>query len=143
MNKTLFTSLVMAFFTAQLATRPAFAADESTKISDAAKTEKATKAEKVRQWELTAFKKSDTNGDGGVTKEELGKAPGNRLQGIRDHFDEMDANHDGKVTLEEQDAWTRAQLKAELEQMDANHDGTVTPEERAAWLKAQSYKFGK
>lgn len=135
MNKALFTSLIVISFT----THVAFAAD------DAAEKEKkaAEKAEKVKQWELAAFKNADTNGDGGLTKEELGKAPGNRLLNMRAHFDEMDTNHDGKVTLEENSAWVEAQRKAEFEEVDTNHDGKISPEEREAWLKKQRYLQGK
>ena len=40
----------------------------------------------------------------------------------------LDANHDGKITLEELSAPELAAFDA----ADANHDGVVTPEGRAA-----------
>ena len=97
-----------------------------------------------------AFKAADANGDGGLSKEELAKMRESSIPLVKAHFDsikaqfdEMDANHDGKVTLEEHDAWVEAKRKAQFEEMDTNHDGVISPEERAAWMKAQRYKSGK
>jgi Ca2+-binding EF-hand superfamily protein len=44
------------------------------------------------------FKAADKDGDGALTKEEAKAAGLNRLV---DHFDQVDANHDGKVTIDE------------------------------------------
>ena len=44
------------------------------------------------------FKSADTDGDGALTLEEA-KAGG--LNRIVEHFDRLDANHDGKITIEE------------------------------------------
>jgi Ca2+-binding EF-hand superfamily protein len=44
------------------------------------------------------FRAADKDGDGALTKEEAKAAGLNRLV---DHFDQVDANHDGKVTIDE------------------------------------------
>jgi hypothetical protein len=48
------------------------------------------------------------------------------------HWEEMDANHDGKISAAEHAAWAKAQF----EKMDANHDGLVTEDEMHAQMKA-------
>lgn len=55
------------------------------------------------------FKAADTDGDGGLSQEELAKSGG--FPNIRKNFDAIDANRDGKVTLEEVRAWRRAQAR--------------------------------
>ena len=49
------------------------------------------------------------------------------------HWDEMDTNHDGKVSAAEHAAWAKAQF----EKLDANHDGFVTQDEMHAQMKAR------
>lgn len=129
MNKAIFAFLIVASLTTHLA----FAADDSAASAASAKQAK----------EARKFKAADTNGDGGLSRDELAKTTVLQFELIKANFDQMDANKDGKVTPEEQGAWVEAQRKAQLEQMDANKDGTVTPEERDAWVKKQRYLFGK
>ncbi len=118
-----------------LVAHPAFAAD------DAAADASAKKAKQAR-----IFKAADTNGDGGLSKSELAKATSVQFDVIKDNFDKMDTNKDGKVTPEERDAWIEAERKALFDKIDTNHDGKVSPEEQAAYIKAQEaqrYKVGK
>jgi len=61
------------------------------------------------KWEAH-FKAADKNGDGGLSKDELAKSKG--FPHIRDNFDAMDSNKDGKVTIAEHDAWQKAQNKS-------------------------------
>ena len=56
------------------------------------------------------FKAADKNGDGGLTKAELGD--GKQFPAILKNFDAMDTNKDGKVTIAERDAWGKAQAAA-------------------------------
>lgn len=53
-----------------------------------------------------SFKAADTNGDGGLSREELAKSKEHGV--ITKNFDAMDTNKDGKVTLAERDAWVKA-----------------------------------
>lgn len=129
MNKAI---LIISVVALSLATHTAFAADDA-----------AGKGEKEKSDAMAAFKAADTNGDGGLSRDELAKTPESKFQTIKANFDQMDANKDGKVTTEEQIAWTEAQRKAQFEEMDTNHDGKVTPEERNAWIKRQRYLIGK
>lgn len=54
---------------------------------------------------MAAFKAADTNGDGGLSRDELAKTPPKAFRGIKEHFDEMDADKDGKVTPAEGKVW--------------------------------------
>ena len=49
------------------------------------------------------------------------------------HWDEMDANHDGKISAAEHAAWAKAQFA----KLDANHDGFVTQDEMRAHMQAR------
>jgi Ca2+-binding EF-hand superfamily protein len=57
-----------------------------------------------------AFKHHDKNKDGGLSREEAKKG----FSGVYANFDAMDTNKDGKVTLEERNAWI-AKQKADKE----------------------------
>lgn len=46
----------------------------------------------------TRFKAADKDGDHALTREE---AQAGKMTGIAEHFEEIDANHDGKVTPDE------------------------------------------
>lgn len=50
------------------------------------------------------FAKADTNGDGALTRDEAKAMPR-----VASHFDEIDADHDGKVTLAEIGRYMAAQ----------------------------------
>lgn len=78
------------FLTAQLA----FAADEAPKNPKQAEFE-------------AAFKAADTNGDGGLSQDELAKTPEGQFKSIKNNFDKMDINKDGKVTIEEMEKWIK------------------------------------
>jgi len=93
---------------------------------------------------------ADTNKDGVVTREEM-------LAGVQARFKEMDANHDGKVTPEEREAFNaamRARMGGRMrtpkdltladeqaratrlfDLVDTNHDGKIDAAERAAAAK--------
>jgi hypothetical protein len=65
--------------------------------------------EKANQDALARFKAADTNGDGGLSRDELANTNKLHFLIIKTNFDQMDANKDGKVTPEERDAWIEAQ----------------------------------
>jgi Ca2+-binding EF-hand superfamily protein len=48
-------------------------------------------------------------------------------------WEEMDTNHDGKISAAEHAAWAKAQFA----KLDANHDGFVTRDEMHAHMKAR------
>jgi len=58
---------------------------------------------------LAAFKAADTNGDGGLSRDELAKTPENAFKAIKANFDEMDTDKDGKVTPAEGNVWAMKQ----------------------------------
>lgn len=60
------------------------------------------------------------------------RGPGMRM-GARMNFEEIDANGDGKVTMEE----IRAHAQARFDEVDANGDGSITPDEMVAHREAQ------
>lgn len=93
MNKIIFT---ISFVLAILISNCAFAEDSDT-------------AEPAKPDSLAPFKAADTNGDGGLSKDELAKTSVFLFALIKRNFDEMDADKDGKVTIEERDAWVKAQ----------------------------------
>ena len=63
-----------------------------------------TEAERRAHWEAS-FKKADTDGNGGLSKAELDKSGPKEFPAIKKHFDKMDADKDGKVTMAERDAF--------------------------------------
>jgi Ca2+-binding EF-hand superfamily protein len=86
---------------------------QTTTTTPAAKPAK-TQAEKraAKNSREAKFKAADTNGDGGLSRDELSKAPADDFGAIRKNFDQMDANKDGKVTMDEQRAWAKARRAA-------------------------------
>jgi hypothetical protein len=92
---------------------PPPAAKKPAPTVDANKDGYVTKAEKqdFRQAFLENFRAADSNGDGGLTRQELSQAKGvQRLGSIRQYFTAMDTNADGKVTVAERDAWHGANV---------------------------------
>ena len=60
-----------------------------------------------------------------------------------DKLTTMDADKDGKVTIQEQQAWMVQQSprvqQEMMRAMDSNQDGTVTVAEQQSWLARQAY----
>jgi hypothetical protein len=79
----------------------------------------------VQQLVQDRFGAADANHDGFVSRDEMG-GPG--MRGGDNRFDRLDADKDGKLSVEE---LTRPAL-ARFDRIDANHDGTIGPEEREA-----------
>jgi hypothetical protein len=73
----------------------------------------------VQQMIQERFGASDANGDGGQG------GPGGRGGG-GNRFDRLDANRDGKLTLEE----LSVAFLARFDRIDANKDGTISDQER-------------
>lgn len=111
------------------------------------------------------LKRLDTDGDGRISKAEAATAPR-----LAQHFDQIDANHDGFLTQEEIRAahqamrvahWKRIdtdgdgkislaeaqanapRLAAHFDQVDANHDGFITPDELRAAFHAMHGNHGQ
>lgn len=66
-------------------------------------------ADQANQNAAAAFNAADTNGDGGLSEEELSKTDPTQFKGIKANFKKMDADNDGKVTLKEVNKWVTAQ----------------------------------
>lgn len=85
------------------------------------------------------FARLDKKGDGKLTPDELvprwehGAKDGKVAQYAQAHFDKLDANHDGVVTLAEYIAFATA----DYQQLDAAHNGQVTASEIANSPKTQ------
>ncbi len=74
----------------------------------------AADVDKAKQEANERFKAADTNGDGGLSWEELMKTDKTQFFYMKGHFRKMDANGDGKVTPEERDAFIESErAKAE------------------------------
>jgi hypothetical protein len=78
------------------------------------------------------FAQMDANKDGFVTAEELGDHGGPNM------IERLDANHDGKLSLDE----VNSRILQMFDMVDANHDGTVTPAERDAFRQAMRAQRG-
>ena len=80
---------------------------------------------------LDRLKQADTNGDGMLSRDEAKALPM-----ISKHFDEIDANHDGQVTMEELRAFHKAragQRHAEhWKKIDTDGDGRISRAEAQA-----------
>ncbi|MEO8342890.1 MAG: EF-hand domain-containing protein [Gallionella sp.] len=98
MNKAILGAAVFLF------AQTSFAADTSASGVSA-----TNPAAGKKQTVAEAFKEVDTNGDGGLSEEELAKAEKGKFAVIKANFKQMDANKDGKVTLEEASKWIAAQ----------------------------------
>src|SRR5688572_4300349 len=75
---------------------------------DADKAKRKERREAMQQESAAHFKAADKDGDGALSKAELAAAPAKQFPNIRDHFDQMDANKDGKVTMAERNTWLKA-----------------------------------
>jgi hypothetical protein len=159
MNKIVLAALAAAAASAPAFAQPAGA--PATTAPPAAAAEQAppfarpvTRAE-VQAQVAAAFARLDANHDGFVTREEAEAGRPARPEGAASMgagrggwrgggggtmfarfggrgFDEMDANHDGKVSLAEVQAFATAIF----DRFDTNKDGTISPEERQAAREA-------
>ena len=77
--------------------------------------------------------KYDTDKDGKISLAEY--------TAVDEHFDKLDANHDGVVSADEMKA--KANANHAMNKMDANHDGQVTKDELAASRTASFKKMDK
>ena len=77
------------------------------------------------------LKQADTNGDGMLSRDEAAALPM-----ISKHFDEIDANHDGQITMEELRAFHKARMEerraAHWKKIDTDGDGRVSRAEAQA-----------
>jgi Ca2+-binding EF-hand superfamily protein len=81
-----------------------------------------------------AFKKADTDNDGSLTKDEA-----KPLKGVSKHFDEIDFDKSGTVTMDEITSHLSSMKKAMLargearfKEADKDNDGTLTKDEAKA-----------
>lgn len=88
--------------------------------------------EKPQRLSTEKFDALDINHDGGISREEAAAAPQ-----LSAHFDEIDADRDGRVMPAELKAYAKTHRgskdggKASFEQLDTNHDGVLTRDEAA------------
>lgn len=70
--------------------------------------------------------KLDANGDGVIDRSEAAAVPR-----LAERFDQLDANHDGKLTPDERHQGHQG-MRARMQQLDADHDGRISRDEAAA-----------
>ena len=101
----------------------------ATHSSDGAPQAKVAYPEFSHTMLTDGFGKTDTNGDGSITWDEwqqLDASPDARM-----HFDALDADHNGKITINE---WKTGLKKGGVsmslfKQLDTNQDGYLSPSE--------------
>ena len=80
---------------------------------------------------LERLKQADTNGDGMLNRDEAKALPM-----ISKHFDEIDANHDGQITMEELRAFRKQRAEqrhaAHWKKIDTDGDGRISRAEAQA-----------
>jgi Ca2+-binding EF-hand superfamily protein len=81
------------------------------------------------------FQKSDTDGDGRLSKEERAAA---RDKHQKEHLQEFDADGDGKLSDTERSAANKQRYSRHIEQFDTDGDGTLSEEERQAAREKRS-----
>jgi Ca2+-binding EF-hand superfamily protein len=102
----------------------------------AAQQKEVQQARAAEQQRLDAeFTKLDTNHDGQLSKAEfMAAAPPVQARATAQQIvAQVDANKDGKVSLQEYESGPMASFN----RLDANHDGTVTPQEIQAARSAK------
>lgn len=81
---------------------------------------------------LPDFKKADLNDSGGLSRVELDKSGSQHLQPLKDHFDTIDTDRDGHVTIQEYEHFLRGsddRLTAKFRQADLNDSGGLSRKE--------------
>ena len=76
---------------------------------------------------MERLKAADTNGDGMISREEAAALPM-----IAKNFDQIDANHDGQVTLDELRAFHEQQRAEHWKRLDTDGDGRISRQEAQA-----------
>ena len=83
------------------------------------------------------FASADANGDGGLTLDEFTSAreaerEARQAERMTKHFERLDADGDGIVTLAEQDAFAAERTEKMFQRVDSNDDGVISEAERDA-----------
>ncbi|MEO7743568.1 MAG: EF-hand domain-containing protein [Usitatibacter sp.] len=85
---------------------------------------------------LERLKAADTNGDGFISRSEAAALPR-----LAEHFDQIDANHDGRVSFEELRAFHAANRgahrKSMMKRIDTDGDGKISKAEALAAAAAR------
>ena len=104
--------------------------------------------EEINAERTERFSSADANGDGGLTLEEFTAAreaerEERRAERMTKHFERLDADGDGVVTMAEQDAFAEERTERMFSRIDSNDDGVISEAEREAVKGARRGFHGK